>query len=1196
MVPYKDSEFFLSWFSYIEKTRGDQFENLMRWWLVNDNLIQSTYNFVKVIRYADWAERTHGDLGTDLVAWDKEGRRYAIQCKTYNYNAKIGKSDLSQIIADADEKTFYKRIFITSSIGFTDNAKIIANKNKVGLISYQHLISTNLIWPESEIDLNKLFKQESHNKEILKKKPNKLYQTEAIKKVVEHFSDNNKAQLIMACGTGKTLTSLWIKERLFMKNFNKKTVLLFPSLSLLSNTLKEWASNRNFEWEYIAVCSDQSVTKSNDDTYEDLRSVDAGFPVTTDVSEVRKFLQNSNNEQIIFATYQSSHVISEAALAEKLTFDLVIADEAHRLAGQAGVNYSLVLNDDKFPAKKKLFMTATPKYASKFIKNLDSGGSIKFASMDDVDKFGEVAYKLSFNKAIELGILSDYQVVISFTDSEEAINLIKDNNVIDLSDKPVTISDFAKTVAVLKAAKLYGIKRAISFHSSIKRSKDFLKIVENVNKIISLDTIKDVNLDHVDGKMSALDRLNKLKILERGSKELNILANAKCLTEGINVPALDAVVFADPRQSEVDIVQAVGRAIRKSNNKKIGTIIIPIVTSKKDLVEEKLDNEGYKKIRQILYALKAHDEDLSIEFENLLRKGVNSTFGVSGLQLPYKIKIVYGNIDLARFSDHITSIIYEASSENYYWIQRYNSICQFYENNSKWPSSHDKDTKIKSLGTWVRTQRTQKKLFDDNKPSNMTKERFEILNNTVGWKWEDDLDAKWDQQYYECFAYYKNNSKWPSSYDKDAEIKVLGIWVSTQRTQQKRFKDNKPSQITAERIYILNNTVGWEWGEDLDAKWDQQYNECFAYYKNNSKWPSSHDKDTKIKVLGAWVNTQRTEQKRFKDNKSSSITKERFEILNNTVGWKWEEDLDAKWDQQYNECFAYYKKNSKWPSPEDKNAEIRSLGNWVGSQRTQQKRFKDNKPSKITAERIYILNNTVGWEWGEDLDAKWDQQYNECFAYYKNNSKWPSSIDKDAEIKSLGIWVSTQRAQQKRFKNNKPSKITAERIYILNNTVGWEWGEDLDAKWDQQYNECFAYYKNNSKWPSSIDKDAEIKSLGIWVSTQRAQQKRFKNNKPSKITAERIYILNNTVGWKWEEDLDAKWEQQYKKCLYYYEKNSKWPSKNDKNTEIKSLGRWVSNQRYEQKRFKDKKLSKMTKERFKILNNTSGWKKSDKLI
>ena len=283
------------------------------------------------------------------------------------------------------------------------------------------------------------------------------------------------------------------------------------------------------------------------------------------------------------------------------------------------------------------------------------------------------------------------------------------------------------------------------------------------------------------------------------------------MTEGINVPALDAVVFADPRQSEVDIVQAVGRAIRKSDNKKIGTIIIPIVTSKEDLVEEKLDNEGFKKIRQILYALKAHDEDLSIEFENLLRKGVNSTFGVSGLQLPNKIKIVYGNIDLARFSDHITSIIYEASSENYYWIQRYNSVCQFYNINSKWPSSVDKDTEIKALGTWVGNQRTQKKYFDGNKPSSMTHERFEILDKeTPGWKWEEDLDSKWEQQYKKCLSYYEKNSKWPSKNDKNTEIKSLGAWVTTQRTQQKRFKDNKSSSMTKERFDLLNNTSGWK--------------------------------------------------------------------------------------------------------------------------------------------------------------------------------------------------------------------------------------------------------------------------------------------------------------------------------------------------------------------------------------------------
>jgi predicted helicase len=967
MATHQDTQYFLPWFSNDKKARGDQFEKLMCWWLKNDSIIKASYNFEKVIRYIDWADRPNIDLGTDLVAWDLNGKIYAIQCKSYKLSTLIRKNEVSQLVADADRETFYKKIFITSSSGFTNNARTIALKNDVHLLSNEHLIYTNLVWPKSESELIKLINETTSTNQILKK-PNKLYQIEAIDKVVEHFKHNNKAQLIMACGSGKTLTSLWIKENMFKKNSNKKTVLLFPSLSLLSNTLKEWACNRNFEWEFIAVCSDQSVTKSNDDTYEDLKSVDAGFPVTTDVSEVRKFLRNCNKEQIIFATYQSSHVVSEAALAEKLTFDLVIADEAHRLAGQAGLNYSLVLNDDKFPAKKKLFMTATPRYASNYIKKLDFDGSIKFASMDDGDKFGKVAYKLSFNKAIELGILTDYQVVISFTDSEEASNLIKDNNFIDLYDKPVTISDFAKTVAVLKAAKLYGIKRAISFHSSIKRSKDFLKIVENVNKIITLDTIKNINLDHVDGMMSALDRLNKLKILESGSKELNILANAKCLTEGINVPALDAVVFADPRQSEIDIVQAVGRAIRKSDNKKIGTIIIPIVTSKKDLVEEKIDNEGYKKIRQILYALKAHDEDLSFEIENLLRKGVKSTIGLSGLQLPDKIKIVYGNIDLERFSDQINAIIYQASSENYYWNQSYNSILLYYKDNNKWPSRSDEDAKTKKLWHWVVNQRTGRKRFNANKPTGITAEKIEILDNTPGWKWAVDKDLKWDRQYNDCVAYYKNNDKWPSAESKDANIRKLGFWVKTQRTEQKRFKDNVLSAMTKERFEILDKTVGWDWTEDKDLKWDLKYKDCVSYFKNNNKWPSSEHKDDKIKKLGVWIVNQRTGRKRFNANKPTGITAERIEILDKTAGWKWAEDYDLKWDRQYNDCVSYFNNNNIWPSYKDKDATIAKLGRWVTTQRTEQKRFKDNVLSAMTKERFEILDKTVGWDWENSLD------------------------------------------------------------------------------------------------------------------------------------------------------------------------------------------------------------------------------------
>ena len=629
----------MPWFDEDAKTRGTQFENLMCYWLLVDLLRKDEYDLVTVVRHEDWSERSGPDLGVDLVCTDAQGRLWAVQCKAYALDTTISKGEVSTLVGASPADKFFGRIYITTSNSFTDNAKSIAKDNSVKLISRSTLDNSTVVWPESEKDLLLLL----GGQPVVKPKYSpRGHQQNAVDAVVDAFKYHDRAKLLMARGTGKTSTSLWIQERVLGLDTAykgpRRTVVLFPSISLLSQTLREWTSQRSCTWRRLAVCSDQSVMssiKNNSEDYSDVLVGDLDFSVTTDQSVIEEFL-SSGDDQVIFATYQSSKQVGQAALNCGIEFDLVVCDEAHHLSGSLDKTNSSVLTDEKFPTKKRLFMTATPRIIAPLAKRKATDAGYKVSSMDDEKLFGVVAYELNFGKAITEDVLTDYQVVIAVTSAQSA-KALDVNKFIDINNTKTTTHDLASTIAAAKALEKYDISKSISFHNTIRRSKSFVHIMKTLSSE-GIDGIPPgVHADHVDGTMSSSERLKKLATLKNGSSSHSLLANARCLSEGINVPALDGVIFVDPRQSEIDIVQAVGWAIRKSADKRVGTVVIPIVCSVGADGAGQLDAKGHKKLRQVLWSLRAHDAALGVEIDELAYSQKLSSQG--SVKLPSKIII-----------------------------------------------------------------------------------------------------------------------------------------------------------------------------------------------------------------------------------------------------------------------------------------------------------------------------------------------------------------------------------------------------------------------------------------------------------------------------------------------------------------------------------------------------------------------------
>jgi superfamily II DNA or RNA helicase len=823
----------------------------------------------------------------------------------------------------------------SSSDGYTANAKTIAKRNDVLLLARNDLdlSAVSLPWPKSEKELRSWLAGKAPVRKAVKPR---LHQRIAIKKAVSHLASPSRGQLVMACGTGKTLTALWIKERIVAalpeKSENARVVVLVPSINLLAQTLQAWAANRNSDWKRLAVCSDATAGSSRDENFEDMAAVDAGFEVTTDRKRIREFLRETRGEQIIFSTYQSSAEVAAAARAEKLEFDLVICDEAHRLAGQVGKNYASILSEKVFPARRRLFMTATPKVFTLSTKKKARDEGYAVASMDDPEKFGGVAYELPFGKAIKKGLLTDYQVVIAVTTDTKAKELLEENRFVGLDGKTMTAADLAAAIAVAKAAKRHETTRVISFHSTIKRSKQFVDTLEQICAVKLPGVPRILEAGHVDGSVSAKERQRRLDRLKEGTTDLSLLSNSRCLTEGVDVPSLDGVAFVDPRQSEVDIVQAVGRAIRLSPKKELGTIIVPVVCSAEEAAEGKLDAAGHKKLRQVLWALRDHDASLAVEiddfvFAQALSAGKDRTIGI-----PEKVIIEFDSDELKGFAAGIRTSILKIGSPDAEWAERYSKLKAFCAKHNRWPAQSAAGDEGE-LAKWISHQRVARK---NNK---LSPERVKRLEDLPGWSWDPLADA-WDQSLDAVSKFRAKHKRWPA-FQAPGDEGELAAWIGVQRVARRKNK------LSLERTKRLELIPGWSWDPFADA-WDQSLDAVRAFRAKHKRWPAYGAAGVEGE-LATWIGGQRTARKKNK------LSPERTKRLEKLPGWSWDPIADA-WDQNFDAVRAFRAKHKHWPVGRAAGVEG-ELATWIGVQR------RARKNSKLSLERTKRLEKLPGWVW-----------------------------------------------------------------------------------------------------------------------------------------------------------------------------------------------------------------------------------------
>jgi predicted helicase len=632
-----------------EREKGTYFEELIISYLRYEATYQDLYS--DVWTYADWAKLNgidSKDTGIDLVAKTQGTNEYhAIQCKFYAEDCRIQKKDIDSFFTASGQKPFTHRVIVTTTNNWGANAEaaLFNQQPPVTKIDLHDLENSQIDWSQYK----------PSTKPVLKPKyPLKPHQENALEAVVKGLNRADRGKLIMACGTGKTFTSLKIAEQLAGKG--KRVLFLVPSLSLLSQTLTEWTQQSQILLHSFAVCSDVEVGKKRkkDDDIVQTFTHELRYPATTNGEKLAAEMAKRHDKQhmsVVFSTYHSIQVLNNAQKVGLPEFDLVICDEAHRTTGAtfAGDDESVfvkVHDNNLLKAKKRLYMTATPRIYGDSAKIKEEQGGVTLCSMDDEALYGKELFVINFSEAVQRGLLTDYKVIVLTIDesyvNQRLQNLLKDEN------NSLKVNDAAKIIGCWKALAKQGIEgevgndtnpmqRAVAFCQVIEASHKgkhhkvsskqiasmFSAVVEEYQKQAAEEGFDHGTLnceaEHVDGSMNATAKEEKINWLKAQPDEgtCKILSNVRCLSEGVDVPALDAVLFLTPRNSQVDVVQSVGRVMRNAPGKQKGYVVLPVVIPAGMTPAEALnDNKVYKVVWEVLQALRSHDD----QFDAMINK------------------------------------------------------------------------------------------------------------------------------------------------------------------------------------------------------------------------------------------------------------------------------------------------------------------------------------------------------------------------------------------------------------------------------------------------------------------------------------------------------------------------------------------------------------------------------------------------
>ncbi len=985
-----------------------------------------------------------------------------------------------------------------------------------------------------------------------KKTPNKTQQ-EAIDSASDYFGDNKRGQLILPCGTGKTLVSMWIAEKLS----GRRILVMVPSLALMSQSLREWAANTSISpFNYLCLCSDTTVDLANDSPVEHLYEMD--IPVTTDVDAVADFLsKTSPDTSILFSTYQSSKVLSEASVKANVSFDIGIFDEAHRTTGTKAGVWNIALDDEKVPIEKRVFMTATPRIYAPHIMKKAKDDDVLICSMDDAPVYGKPFYEMTFGEAIARGHITDYKiVVICVTDAEVREVIRQSGRVVTDDGHEWDARALAKRIALVKGINAYGLKKIFTFHSRVKGARAFTdtNIPYGIHQIFNMlsPDIKNhgTGFFHVNGTMSAGERNGFMREFKKA--ELGIMSNARCLNEGVDVPAVDTVAFIDPKKSLIDIVQATGRAMRNAEWKKTGYVFIPVVVEDDPDPEKFIESSDFDAVWQVLQAMMDQDqrlEDIVSNLRVMQGKGEEGTQAWKDAMAEYSEKVEVYNlptrINQTRFINTLQTKTLEVIGKK--WDFWYGLTLKYKEESgdANAPAIYTTPDGYK-LGNW---QNNQKMIYKSGK---LDTERIKRLEG-IGFQWAVP-DKTFEFWFQETLRYKQRTGDsnahvsflTPEDYkltnDCNAHVSYitpegykLGSWQSMQRVNYKRGKLDADQAKRLEEIgfkWYLSEEA-FEKGFQATLRYKEQTGDANA--PANYIIPDGYN-------LGVWQGSQRVNYKKGK------LDTERIKRLEE-IGFKWErERKDYAFEKGFQATLRYKKQTG------DSNArayditpEGYKLGSWQSKQRQR------HRMGKVAPERIKRLEE-IGFKWYLSEEA-FEKGFKETFKYkFKTDDANAPTNYITSDGYDLGIWQGSQRQYYKK------GNLDTERIKILE-AIGFKW-DQLEEAFEKGFQETLRYKEQTGDANTlSFYKTPDGYNLGNWQGTQKMIYR------SGTMDTERIKRLEE-IGFKWDT-FEELFEKGFQATLRYKEQTGNANVPNNYTTpDGFNLQGWQAMQRANYKRSK----------------------------
>lgn len=1020
------------------KERGDAFEIFAEAYLATQKIALARevwpFEAIPLERSRQLSLDTGRDMGVDGIYETIDGELRAYQVKFRSRRLALTWDELSTFMGLTDQ--------VSQRVLFT-NCDTIPSlmQDRSGFVAIR---GSDLDRLTAE-DFSAMREWLNSGRIELQRKQPRPHQDEALASIATGLENHNRATVVMACGTGKSLVALWAAER----KAGKTLLVLVPSLALVRQLLHEWLRETSWEqFSFMCVCSDPSVAKGADDLV--VHQADLDFPVSTDSAIVRQYLEKPfTGARIVFSTYQSAHVVADGMPlntdGQRQPFDLAIFDEAHKTASREGTRFSFALEDSNLPIRQRLFFTATPRHYDVRKKDKEGESALVY-SMDRLEIYGPVVHTLSFAEAARRGIICDYKVVISVVTSAMVDDhLLKSGEVIVAGDA-VKARQVALQVALQKAVEKYGVSRIFTFHGSVKAARSFTSEgSEGIGQ-----HLPDFSTLHVSGEMPTARREEQMKAFRQADKA--VISNARCLTEGVDVPAVDMVAFISPRKSKVDIVQATGRAMRRAPGKEFGYVMVPLFVEQAadESIEDALKRTGFDDVWELLGAMREQD-DVLVDIIREMQEEKGRTGGYSDRRLSERVEVLGPSVSLETIRASITAECLDSLGMS--WDEWYGELLAYKEKHGGFRVSASQQT---GLGSWVSNQRTN---FHNGV---LEADRIHRLNE-IGFVW-DLLELQWEERFKELMVYEAEHGsmnvpqRWPGG---------LGSWINNQR------QDEKNGELPLTRKERLNS-IDFIWNP-IEWNWNKRYQELSAYKDAHGNLDVTYGDES---GLNSWMKLQR------KGKMDGALSADK-EALLNVIGFAWTV-LDKQWEDTAEELRYFIAKHGNADVPQRHPS---ALGAWLNTQR------KNEKKGVLPQDRKEILES-MGVNWNPVSD-KWGAMYKQLLAY---RSKYGTANVPINGQSDLDAWVSRQRKAQ------KSGLLSEERIAQLEE-VGFDW-DPFATQWEYMFIELINYraehgHVNVPQRPPT--------PLGRWV---RRQRESFKNGKITDAYRENLDGVGFTWGMK----------------------------------------------------------------------------------